>query len=60
MVTYSPQLQADRDADLIRRLPEYLRYEIEFKRPMVANFYSKVAMALKDKRASMGSEEAEG
>ncbi|TQV96632.1 hypothetical protein V2A60_002982 [Cordyceps javanica] len=56
MVKYNPQLQSDRDADLIGRLPNYLREQIEFKRPQVANFYSKVAKALKERR-SEGSNE---
>ncbi|KAJ4165372.1 hypothetical protein LMH87_007006 [Akanthomyces muscarius] len=48
-VKYNPQLQSDRDADLIARLPNYLREEIEFRRPQVANFYSKVVKALRDR-----------
>lgn len=49
MVNYNPQLQSGRDSDLISHLPNYLREKIEFKRPQVANFYSKVAKALRDK-----------
>ncbi|OAA69059.1 chromosome segregation protein [Cordyceps fumosorosea ARSEF 2679] len=55
MVLYSPQLKADRDADLIGRLPKYLRDEIGFKRPQAANFYSKVVRALRE-RQSRGEE----
>ncbi|OAR02709.1 hypothetical protein LLEC1_05095 [Akanthomyces lecanii] len=48
-VKYNPQLQSDRDADLIDRLPNYLREDIEFRRPQVANFYSKVVKALRER-----------
>ncbi|KAM3553969.1 hypothetical protein MY1884_006392 [Beauveria asiatica] len=51
LVKYNPQLQSDRDADLIARLPNYLREEIEFQRPQVANFYSKVVKALRERQS---------
>ncbi|OAA39905.1 chromosome segregation protein [Beauveria brongniartii RCEF 3172] len=51
LVKYNPQLQSDRDADLISRLPNYLREEIEFQRPQVANFYSKVVKALRERQS---------
>ncbi|KAJ6786840.1 hypothetical protein PWT90_10116 [Aphanocladium album] len=50
-VRYSPQLQADRDADLIDRLPEYLVEDIDFARPQMANFYPKVVKALRDRQS---------
>ncbi|KAJ3489625.1 hypothetical protein NLG97_g5958 [Lecanicillium saksenae] len=53
MVRYSPQLQADRDADLIARLPEYLIEEIDFARPQMANFYPKVVKALRDRQVDV-------
>lgn len=50
-IRYFPQLQPDRDADVIGRLPEYLRDELGFKRSMVAAFYAKVVRALKEPAA---------
>ncbi|EGX94665.1 chromosome segregation protein [Cordyceps militaris CM01] len=50
-VSYKPQLQSDRDADLIARLPSYLCAEIEFGRPQLANFYSKVVKVSRERQS---------
>ena len=50
MFSYQPQLQDDRDAELIETLPEFLLEDIEFKRPQGPNFYSRVIKGLVDKR----------
>ncbi|TWU75573.1 hypothetical protein ED733_006430 [Metarhizium rileyi] len=40
--TYRPQLDRDRDSDLIRTLPDYLIEEITFPRTQASRFYSRV------------------
>ncbi|PHH52559.1 hypothetical protein CFIMG_005827RA [Ceratocystis fimbriata CBS 114723] len=44
--TYRPQLDENRDGDLIELLPEYLTEEITFPRPHSAKFYTRVSRAL--------------
>uniref|UniRef100_L2FFX2 Chromosome segregation protein n=1 Tax=Colletotrichum fructicola (strain Nara gc5) TaxID=1213859 RepID=L2FFX2_COLFN len=39
--TYKPQLDSNRDRDLIDLLPDFLVEEIEFSRPHAAKFYSR-------------------
>ncbi|OAA68520.1 chromosome segregation protein [Niveomyces insectorum RCEF 264] len=43
---YTPQLDANRDAALIDRLPDYLVEEISFPRVQAAKFYKRVMQAL--------------
>lgn len=44
--TYRPQLDSDRDGDLIDRLPDYLTEEITFPRPQASRFYARVVKSL--------------
>ncbi|KAI8232701.1 Monopolin complex subunit pcs1 [Colletotrichum sp. SAR 10_96] len=44
--TYKPQLDPNRDRDLIDLLPDFLVEEIEFSRPHAAKFYSRVTKSL--------------
>ncbi|KAF6841914.1 chromosome segregation protein [Colletotrichum plurivorum] len=44
--TYKPQLDENRDHDLIDLLPDFLTEEIEFSRPHAAKFYSRVTKSL--------------
>ncbi|KAL5614442.1 hypothetical protein BROUX41_004547 [Berkeleyomyces rouxiae] len=44
--TYRPQLDENRDSELIELLPEYLTEEITFPRPHAAKFYTRVSRAL--------------
>ncbi|EQB57701.1 chromosome segregation protein [Colletotrichum gloeosporioides Cg-14] len=44
--TYKPQLDSNRDRDLIDLLPDFLVEEIEFSRPHAAKFYSRVTKSL--------------
>lgn len=44
--TYSPQLDPNRDGDLMDILPEYLVDEITFKRPYAAGFYTRLIKSL--------------
>ncbi|KAF9881388.1 chromosome segregation protein [Colletotrichum karsti] len=46
--TYKPQLDSNRDRDLIDLLPDFLAEEIEFSRPHAAKFYSRVTKSLMD------------
>ena len=41
-----PQLDANRDQDLIDILPDYLVEEISFARPHAAKFYARVMKSL--------------
>lgn len=43
---YTPRLDANRDAELLRILPDYLTEEITFSRVNAAKFYSRVVDAL--------------
>ncbi|OHF03394.1 chromosome segregation protein [Colletotrichum orchidophilum] len=44
--TYKPQLDSNRDRDLIDMLPDFLVEEIEFPRPHAAKFYARVIKSL--------------
>jgi hypothetical protein len=45
-IVYLPQLDADRDQELIDILPDYLVEEISFPRPHAARFYARVMKSL--------------
>lgn len=47
--TYKPQLDKDRDGELIEMLPDYLREEITFPRPHASKFYSRVTKSLTER-----------
>ena len=47
--TYLPQLNADRDSDLVEILPDYLTEEIDFLRPHASTFYRKVSKSLTER-----------
>ncbi|EFY86092.1 chromosome segregation protein (Pcs1), putative [Metarhizium acridum CQMa 102] len=47
--TYRPQLDTDRDGDLIRMLPDYLVEEITFPRTQASKFYSRVIKSLTER-----------
>ncbi|KHN97865.1 chromosome segregation protein [Metarhizium album ARSEF 1941] len=47
--TYRPQLDTDRDSDLIRMLPDYLVEEITFPRTQASKFYSRVIKSLTER-----------
>ena len=47
--TYRPQLDADRDGDLMDVLPDYLVEEITFLRPQASKFYSRVIKSLTER-----------
>lgn len=47
--TYRPQLKKDRDRELIAMLPDFLRDEIEFARPQVSKFYTRVSKSLTER-----------
>ncbi|KND86849.1 Monopolin complex subunit pcs1 [Tolypocladium ophioglossoides CBS 100239] len=47
--TYRPQLDADRDGDLMEVLPDYLVEEITFPRPHAPKFYSRVIKSLTER-----------
>ncbi|POR36650.1 Monopolin complex subunit pcs1 [Tolypocladium paradoxum] len=47
--TYRPQLDADRDGDLMEVLPDYLVEEITFPRPHASKFYSRVIKSLTER-----------
>jgi hypothetical protein len=46
---YMPQLDKDRDAELIELLPDYLVEEITFPRPHAAKFYARVIKSLTER-----------
>jgi hypothetical protein len=48
--TYKPQLQSDRDGDLMEVLPGYLQDVIRFKRSHASKFYSRVIKALTERK----------
>ncbi|KAH7327875.1 chromosome segregation protein Csm1/Pcs1-domain-containing protein [Stachybotrys elegans] len=45
-VTYRPQLEANRDEELMSLLPDYLLEEITFPKPQASNFYNRVRKSL--------------
>jgi hypothetical protein len=47
--SYRPQLDSNRDKDLVEMLPDYLAEEITFPRPHAAKFYSRVTKSLQDR-----------
>ncbi|OLN95662.1 Monopolin complex subunit pcs1 [Colletotrichum chlorophyti] len=47
--TYKPQLDANRDHDLIDMLPDFLVEEITFPRPHAAKFYARVIKSLTER-----------
>ncbi|GKT50221.1 monopolin complex subunit pcs1 [Colletotrichum spaethianum] len=47
--TYKPQLDANRDRDLIEMLPDFLVEEITFPRPHAAKFYARVVKSLTER-----------
>ena len=47
--TYRPQLNSDRDGDLMEVLPDYLVEEITFPRTQAAKFYSRVSKSLTER-----------
>lgn len=47
--TYRPQLDADRDGDLMEVLPDYLVEEITFPRPHASKFYARVVKSLTER-----------
>lgn len=47
--TYRPQLDADRDEDLMDVLPDYLVEEITFPRPHASKFYARVVKSLTER-----------
>ena len=47
--TYRPQLDDDRDSDLIEVLPDYLTEEITFPRHQASKFYARVIKALTER-----------
>ena len=46
---YSPQLDANRDQDLIEMMPDYLTEDITFIREVAAKFYTRVVKTLTEK-----------
>ena len=44
-----PQLNEDRDADLIDLLPDYLVEDIGFPRPQASKFYARLVKSLTEK-----------
>ncbi|KJZ69434.1 hypothetical protein HIM_11163 [Hirsutella minnesotensis 3608] len=48
-LTYKPQLNADRDNDLMELLPDYLVEEITFPRSHASKFYSRVMKSLSER-----------
>lgn len=47
--TYRPQLDEDRDSDLIEVLPDYLTEEITFPRHQASKFYARVIKSLMER-----------
>ncbi|KAK1594455.1 chromosome segregation protein [Colletotrichum navitas] len=47
--TYKPQLDKNRDRDLINMLPDFLVEEITFPRPHAAKFYARVVKSLTER-----------
>lgn len=47
--TYRPQLDPDRDSDMMDVLPNYLVEEITFMRPQASKFYSRVVKSLTER-----------
>lgn len=47
--TYKPQLDSNRDRDLIDMLPDFLVEEITFPRPQAAKFYARVIKSLTER-----------
>ncbi|KAK1729057.1 chromosome segregation protein [Colletotrichum acutatum] len=47
--TYKPQLDSNRDRELIDMLPDFLVEEIEFPRPHAAKFYARVIKSLTER-----------
>ncbi|UNI22086.1 hypothetical protein JDV02_008008 [Purpureocillium takamizusanense] len=47
--TYKPQLDTDRDGELMEMLPDYLREEITFPRAHASKFYSRVTKSLTER-----------
>ncbi|EXF74371.1 chromosome segregation protein [Colletotrichum fioriniae PJ7] len=47
--TYKPQLDSNRDRELIDMLPDFLVEEIEFPRPQAAKFYARVIKSLTER-----------
>lgn len=47
--TYKPQLDSNRDRDLIDMLPDFLVEEITFPRPHAAKFYARVIKSLTER-----------
>jgi hypothetical protein len=47
--TYRPQLDVDRDGDLMQMLPDYLVEEITFPRTQASRFYSRVNKSLTER-----------
>ena len=47
-VTYQPQLDPDRDEEMMEILPDYLIDEITFPRPQASNFYRRVIKSLNE------------
>ena len=48
--TYKPQLQSDRDGDLMEVLPDYLQGVISFSRSQASKFYSRVIKSLTERK----------
>ncbi|KAM4064756.1 chromosome segregation protein csm1/Pcs1 domain-containing protein [Hirsutella rhossiliensis] len=48
-LTYRPQLDVDRDSDLMELLPDYLVEEITFPRSHASKFYSRVIKSLSER-----------
>lgn len=48
-LTYKPQLDADRDSELMELLPDYLVEEITFPRSHASKFYSRVIKSLSER-----------
>lgn len=48
--TYRPQLDADRDIDVIEMLPDYLTEEITFPRGHASKFYTRLTKALMERQ----------
>lgn len=46
---YSPQLDLNRDRDLIEIMPDYLTEDITFVREVAAKFYARVVKTLTEK-----------
>lgn len=47
--TYRPQLDSNRDGELMDMLPDYLVEEITFPRPQASRFYARVVKSLTER-----------